>query len=193
MPYVIALKNNGRKSVAALAALATLANLCISEIKIMFPVRAVNGLLPVGGNDIAIFIERAMEALRKPRKVPPYRPNPTAVRHPIYSGNTTRIIVKHAIGFSLIVRTHDRCAARKGAGGNLRMLNEKGSALHPGEFALPPHYSRGILVKGHGRDFYTPLPDKHRQLIECRVGFERCLLILFHHKAPLKVLGNKLH
>ena len=39
------------------------AKLCIGEVKIMFPIRAVTGLLPVGGNDLPILTERAVEAL----------------------------------------------------------------------------------------------------------------------------------
>lgn len=119
----------------------------------MFPVRAVTGPLPVGGDDLAMLAEGTVEALGKPRKVSPYRPDPAAERHPIDSGNTTVIVVKHPIDPSLIVRTDDRDAARKVAGGNLRMLYEEGSTLQPGERAMPAYYGGRVLVKGHRRDF----------------------------------------
>ncbi len=155
--------------------------------------RAIRGLLPVGSNDLAVLTKRAVEALRKTRELPPQCPDPAAVGHPVDPRDTARIVVEHAIGFRLIVRTHDRGADRKVRMSNLRMLNQVGSSLQPGERAVTPHDGRRVRVKGHIRDLYVPLPDKRRQLLEGSVGFERRLWILVRHQAPLKCMENSLH
>ena len=124
----------------------------------------------------------------KSRRVSPQRPDPAAEGHPVNSGDTTDIIVKHAVSRNFIVRTDDPRALRKVAGGNLRMLNQKGASIQPVECAPPLDGGERIRVKGHIRDLDLPLPKERAQGFECRVGFEGCVLVLVHCKIPLWVM-----
>ena len=59
----IAYSSKVMRCVGSPESVAALADLCIGEGKIKFPLRAVTGPLPAGGNEPAILTEHAVEAL----------------------------------------------------------------------------------------------------------------------------------